>query len=238
MVITKARKKSIMEQFEEVLSEKVANFEAHTWLIEGVTPLLMNNPKFFIIDTETTNGKEPPKAKKGDKNKEKEVEKIPEVSRRKKVYDDTEECEKRLYKMADENLYVPSIAFKESAKSATSGIKVGTDSVRMVLAKNCFPITDECLLMDRKGKPLVKYEIDKRAVRIGDALIARCRPKFFPWFSHLELDINSVSLSTNLMTLSLNMAGAFIGVMDGRPDPTKRKTGALHFGRFKAKLIS
>lgn len=233
-------KKTLKEQFADVLRPGLVNFKTFVWEIEGLTPLLMNNPLEAIVGSDNGASEEPaPKSeekKKGDRRKKTE-EIAPDAFSGKPKYDDVNECEIRLYRTDDGEFYIPSVGFRNCMTTGVSHLKLGQTSARTAIAKTVFPAEAECIVMDSELKnPLTTYTIDRRPVRIGTALVKRCRPRFDNWGCYLALEINVTDIAIETVTTALNLGGAIIGVMDGRPDPSKGKKGTLSFGRFRARL--
>lgn len=152
--------------------------------IKGTRPLLMNDS----FEEELT------PAKKG------------------KVYDDVEECEKRLIKAKDGTICQKAIHFEAAmVKSATEFKFKGHKTYKDLFKAGVFV---EPLLIPHK---ITKWEIDKQSVVIGRARIPRARPRFDEW--ELEFQIKCMDDRIEFLVLKqvLENAGFYIGVGDYRP---------------------
>jgi hypothetical protein len=188
-------------------------FETHVWKLTGITPLVQNNPAETLTsgaDTELTAGK--------------------------KVYDDAEEARIRTYVTEDGQYYHPSAAIRAALLAASTGRKISKRSAKSVLAGSVFPMEQEMLLKDEKGKSLKKYEIYKCRVKVGTAGVLRCRPRWRKWTIELPIEIDTAFVTTDIVTEMLTIAGRIIGIGDERPDTTKGKNGIGTCGRFTAEL--
>lgn len=176
--------------------------------IVGRTPLLQNNPVEFI-------------GKTGE-----------DELGTKKVYIDEEEAAKRVYKTADGAFYHPSESFKKAMYFAVKGRKFGKKSAPGLITSSVFPAETESLLIDSKGKPLVKYTIDRRSVvnPSNKARVLRCRPSWSPWEMKVAIELDVAILSEIQALQALQLAGRIIGIGDYRP----QKGGG--FGRFTAEI--
>ena len=70
------------------------------------------------------------------------------------------EAEKSAYRTSKGILYIPSQALFSSMLNGASFKKVGKYSAVSFLAGNCRIEPDEVSILDSKGKPITKYEID------------------------------------------------------------------------------
>ena len=102
----------------------------------------------------------------------------------------------------------------------------------MVIAGAVFPVDEMMLILDGKGKPAKKYEIDKRAVVIKGSRVIRCRPKWFPWIIKVPLEIDMELISLSQVQDAGQLAGRIIGLGEFRPDPSSGKSGVGTYGRF------
>lgn len=133
-------------------------------------------------------------------------------SKKGKVYDDAEECEKRLIKDKDGNICQKAIHFEASMiKSATEFKFQGNKTYKDLFKAGVFV---EPLFIPHL---LNKWEIDKQKVRIGSAGIMRARPRFDEW--ELEFQIRCMDDRIEFLVLKqvLENAGMYIGVGDYRP---------------------
>jgi len=197
-------------------------YEIHTWLIEGISPLMQSNPEKFIESSE----KDDKKAKK--------------LSAKKKTYNDEEEADNRSYR-DNGNFVHPASAFRRGLCAAVAGRKYGPKSARMVIAGAVFPVEEAIVILDQKQKPASKYTIDRRSVVIKSRgarnKILRCRPKFEKWSMKLALEIDTDLIEEDQVTQALVLMGRTIGLGENRPDPSDGKSGIGTCGRFTAKLV-
>lgn len=186
----------------------------HVWRIEGITPLMLNNPA-------ETMGSGP----EG-------------LTTAKKVYNDKEEAEKRLYKNEKGEFVFRTDGFRAGMLAAASGRKIGKKPARATLAGSVFAAETDFRILGADGKPVKTYAIDKRRVIIGKSGVLRCRPRFDKWLCDLPMEIDTDLLpDIGLVTEVLNIAGRIIGIGELRPDTTKGKSGIGNFGRYTAKFV-
>ena len=190
---------------ESIYAPTMEHVEIVTFAIEGISPLLQNNPKEFI----------------GSGGQEKEL------TAKSRSYDDAQEAELRQYRDGDGLFYHPSVAFTKAILRAVTGKKFGSETATSLVKGTVFIAEPHCILCDGKGKPLKKYTIDRQSVVIGKARILRCRPRFDIWFTKLALEINTGILSADNVRDALSLAGRVVGIGDYRPE----KTGG--YGRFR-----
>jgi hypothetical protein len=188
--------------------------EMHVWRIVGLSPIMFNNPAGTMggADGGMTAGK--------------------------KVYDDHEEAEIRLYKNESGQITYRTDGFRAGILAAASGRKIGKKGAKQILAGSVFMAESEFHLLDAQGKPARKYEIDKRRVMIGKSGVLRCRPKFNQWSCQLPIEIDTDFIKDlSIITEILNIAGRIIGIGEFRPDTSKGKSGVGTFGRYRAELV-
>ncbi|OHB82090.1 MAG: hypothetical protein A2V98_20630 [Planctomycetes bacterium RBG_16_64_12] len=175
--------------------------------IEGISPLLQNNPAAFIG-----------------------VEESVEMTMGKKKYDDAEEARLRLYMDPDGRYCHPAEAFIKAMVRAASGKKFGKTAATTAIKGSVFIAEPFALLLDENGEPATQYTIDKRPVVVGKARVPRCRPMWNKWRMRLALEVDTAILRPQAVLDVLMLAGRIIGVGDYRPE----KGGG--FGRFIARL--
>jgi len=183
--------------------------EIVTFLITGMSPLLQNNPANFIGADEVEGG----------------------LATGKKKYNDEDEARFRLYTDPDGAYCHPCEAFTKAMVKAVAGKKFGKMFATSAIKGSVFIVEPFALLEADKGKPAMKYLIDKRPVVVGKARVPRCRPMWKPWQIRLPLEVDTAILSPKQVEESLSLAGRIIGVGDYRPE----KGGG--FGRFSAKMV-
>lgn len=144
-----------------------------------------------------------------------------------------EQAETSVYRMANKQLYLPTLCFRQSLIYAGGGKKVGKRSARSVLAATVFPGTDKTGLIDAKGRPITDYEMDIRgAVNKTAGRIVISRACVHHWNCIAELDIDTDMIEPKLIADLLNEAGTISGVGAYRPS-----CGGW-FGRFTAEIVS
>lgn len=203
--------------------------EIHTWWIEGVSPLVQNNPA--CMDSLAPS---PPKKKSGVKAKTRGS----AVEAGKKEYDPAEEAGKRVYRN-NGVFFHPTTGFRAGILEAAKGRKINKRAARTVLAGAVFPTDEEFVLKHpQTKKPLKSYDQYVTRCVVNNAGIARVRPLFSKWAGELEMEIDR-DFITNLETVTemLNISGRIMGVGEHRPDTSKGKSGVGTKGRYKATLI-
>lgn len=136
-----------------------------------------------------------------------------------KNYDHKEEAKKASYRNKAGNLFIPTRAMKACLINAASWYKFGKRSAKQIIA-GCTTIEplEEIELTDKKGKPIVDYEIDLRPVVVQRARIIRARPKISEWYLRFKIIYNSEMIGdANIIQQILEEAGQRIGLLDNRP---------------------
>lgn len=178
-----------------------------TYRVEGLTPLLLHNPRGMVAAV--ANG--PSKTKR-----------IPAAE---------EEAEMAAYRTAEGFLAVPAIAIRNAMITAAGAFKHKTRSWRSFVTHVQIEPADLLTLFDVEGKPVSEYEIDvRRCVIKGRGAILRARPLIKEWTASFTFIVDVSMLPTDepfkLIKTFLLEAGSRIGIGDYRPE----KTG--WFGRF------
>lgn len=138
--------------------------------------------------------------------------------KKKKVYDDKEEAEKRLYKTDSGKLYQPARHFEAAMIKAAGAFTLeGRKSYKDAFKGGIFVGPSEIIHKNQK------YSIDKQPVVIQRARIMRCRPKFDNWELEFDIQILDDRISVDVVREILDYAGLYLGVGDMRP----------RFGRFE-----
>lgn len=190
---------------EATVNASIMKPEIVTFLVVGTSPLIQNNPVEFIGKTET------------------------QSLGTKKVYNDQEEARLRLYLDSDGHFCHPSEAFTRAMVKAVAGKKFGKLFATAAMKGSVFITETLSIIEDANGKPLKKYDIDRRSVVVGKARVLRCRPIFEEWSIRVALEINTAILNPDMVRESLALAGMIVGVGDFRPEKGGR------FGRFAVK---
>lgn len=159
--------------------------------VEGTAPLLMN--RFCITPAE-------------------------ESKRGKKVYDSSEEAEKKAYRTADKKLYLPNTHFKAAMIKAATDFKMsGKKSYKDYIRAGVF-IDEPEIILD-----VQKYEIFTCPVVINRARVISWRPMFKKWSCSFTIEIADEMINQTTLKEILETAGKYKGVGDFRPE----------FGRYK-----
>jgi hypothetical protein len=209
MVSVKEVEKLGVEEIEsdgEEVSPSLMRLETLTFTLQGISPLLQNNPSEFI-------GQPSGDAMTG-----------------KKKYNDEEEARKRTYVDASGHFVHPTESVVRAIVRAARGKKFGKVSAPDLLKASVFPAQPFAKLVNLKGRPLKEYTIDRRGVVVQRNRILRCRPCWPEWQLVVELEVDvSLITSRSILVEVLTLAGRFPGLGDFRPE----KGGA--FGRFVVK---
>jgi len=184
-------------------------------LLEGITPLLMNNPRGMKGTRRGMGLKEIPE---------------PEVA-----------AEQATYRLPDGTLGVPAVAIRKCLIGGAPGLKIGPQAASTVLNQvlGHFPPLegDELFPLESpEGQPIRDYEIDtRRGVRGGQGVLIS-RPKVWPWRLRCRLKL-TLTATTDIAGFRRDIlkvairAGSYPGLLDGRPE--KIKGTGLWFGKFK-----
>lgn len=127
------------------------------------------------------------------------------------------EAEDAAYKQKDGTLFIPSTAIYGSMIGASSLTKVGRSSASRYVAAalRVFPL--EIPLLDLKGNPLRKYEIDIRSAVIQRNRILRARPLIRDWTAQFQLLADPKLITFSVIQQILQNAGRQFGILDFRP---------------------
>lgn len=185
-------------------------------LIEGITPLMTNNPAGML-------GKGGPW--RSGKN-------IPTPA---------EAAEGSTYRRDDGGLGFPAAGVRKCLITGATGASIGTRAASSVLSESIshFPPLegDELFpLEDLEGQALTNYEIDTRRGIRGKEGVPISRARVFPWRLRCQLKL-TVPAEQDMETFKngffkvANKAGQYPGLGDGRPEKIKGK--GLWFGKFK-----
>lgn len=159
--------------------------------IKGVAPLIMN--KFQEAEISNQRGK--------------------------KVYDDKEECEKRVYK--DEiGYYAPSTWLKACLVKSSKDFKIKGKKSYSDYFKGGVMVNE---LKIRGNLNEIGYEIYKVPVVVQRARIMRARPMFTNWKLEFSITILDKQISHHLVKDVLESAGSYYAIGDNR----------VEFGRFE-----
>ena len=146
------------------------------------------------------------------------------------------EAQQGLYKNDDGQLYIPSIALRNSLMGAGVGKKIGKQTAWKMIACGAFVIEAECPLVHPKtGKPLTTYsKINVARVVLGAGKtakgIVRARPQIDQWQTKLVLEIDDDFISPEQVLQLFALAGRMIGILDWRPE----RKGS--YGRYSVSL--
>ena len=139
-------------------------------------------------------------------------------SRGKKVYEPSDEAEKKAYRTEDDQLYLPSTHFKASMVKAATDFKMSGKKSYKDYVKSGIFIYPEQIILDQQ-----KYEVHSEPVVIQRARVMSWRPKFKEWSCSFEIEIADDMLNPTTIKEILQMAGKYKAVGDHRPE----------YGRFE-----
>jgi len=195
MVVTRTR-----IEFEQ----DIADFRLFVARIEGVTPLLMNNPRHSMGNGGAVS------------------------ATRKSVPKPEEEAATKLYRHPDGWLYIGADHVRESMLWASKGLRVNRKPLQPLLAASLF-IIDEYFPLTRNGQLLYEPDrIDIRRAVVQRQGVLRARGLIdVPWQAEVRFQYDaSIITNPEIMVQVLKEAGMRIGILDYRP----QKGGV--FGRF------
>jgi hypothetical protein len=153
--------------------------------IRGIRPLLMN--------AFTTNGEEGP-SKKG------------------RVYDDTEEAQKRLYLDSQGRICQPATHLEACMVKSASDFKfAGKKTYKDVFKSGVF--VDPLMIRHAKAD----WAVDKQSVVVQRARILRCRPRFDDWELSFQIILRDDRIQPLVVRDILKSAGKYVGIGDYRP---------------------
>lgn len=178
--------------------------------IEGVSPLLMNNPLNAMQTGIKVGLKEIP---------------MPET-----------EAETKCYRDSDNYLYLPVGNVRASMFGASTSERIGRGAANKVLAAGLFTHFDRDkakLYHPTTGEFISEYVIDTRRAVIQGNGVLRSRARINEWAAQVPLWVNIDVLPNPLEVLRhfLEKAGDQVGVLDYRPQKIKGVPGP--FGRFR-----
>ena len=168
--------------------------------IEGMSDLLMNSPKSMMEQKDISEGNKPKKIK----------------------YISEEEAEKRAYRTKKGELYIPNYCVKACILNASAGYKFGKKkSAKPIIAGNSKIEPEEIIIVDKKGRPMKKYDIDERTVVLqgrGNPRVVRARPRIKDWKAKFRIIYNTVIIDDpKIFFAILEEAGVRTGIGDWRP---------------------
>jgi len=140
-------------------------------------------------------------------------------TRGKKVYIDSEETEKALYK-DEQGIYAPNTWIKAMLVHASKDFKIKGSKNYSNAVKGGILIETEKI---RGNLNEIKYETFKCPVVVQRARIMRCRPLFREWELGFEVSIIDPQISPELLKEFFMSGGMYSGLGDSRPE----------YGRFE-----
>jgi hypothetical protein len=136
------------------------------------------------------------------------------------------EFEAGLYWDKDVGPYIPSTWILKSLRDAAALSKQGKGIERGV-----FCTADKIKILYKGPRDIQgmwdEGMYDRRSVVVGQAKLIRTRPMFDGWSAEFTLMFNQELIDRDILVSSLEQAGAFMGIGDGR---------RLRFGRFEVKV--
>lgn len=145
------------------------------------------------------------------------VEEQNKVKKSTKQYDNKVEAEKVCYRNSKKELFVPSIALKGCMINGAAWFKFGKRGAKGIIAGACRIEQRELILLDKKGKPITKYEIDLRPVNVMDKRIIRARPRIDEWTLRFNLIYNEAIVEVDTLKAIMEESGQRVGLLDNRP---------------------
>lgn len=136
----------------------------------------------------------------------------------KKIYDDQEEAEKRLYLDENGKLYQPGEHIERALQLASKNFKYGGRKSYYDFVRSAVFVQPEKVI-----HIIQDWKIDKRPVVIQKRRIMRCRPLLKNWQLKFQLHVIDENIDAEVLKEILEYAGRFIGLGDNRP----------RYGRFK-----
>jgi len=178
--------------------------------IEGVTPLLhhkMTEEELFGL--------------LGAKSKKKKI---------KEELTPREIAEKHSYKNVDGSYCIPLSMISGAFSHVSSDYKQknsGRKSIKAVAGGVFRPQGEFTTLTDKKGKPLIKFEVDvRKATNHQKGAVAVCRPRFDTWHTEFQVQVDDTILEPEVALEILQDSGRRSGIGSFRVN----KSG--YFGQF------
>jgi hypothetical protein len=134
-------------------------------------------------------------------------------SKNRDVRDPEAECESATYRLSDERVGIPAVAFKKAMITATDK-DMGLP--KTLVRKGLFIHADESDLIAIET-PGVKMREDVVRVGMGSTDL-RYRPEFREWGATLRLDFDQDLLTAESVVNLLNRAGFGVGIGENRPE--------------------
>ncbi len=182
-----------------------------TFRIEGISPILMNNPESMQVGTASSLAT-------------------------KKIPTPEEEAAAKVYRAENGQLYIPSIAFRSSMigpGGGASGRRVGKYTANSRCSAGVFTVEAESLLINAKtDEPITDYEVHSCRAVVQRNGVRRSRPIVHDWATDLVLEVDDDFISLDQVHELLNISGKVAGVMDFRP----QKKGV--FGRYRVAKVT
>lgn len=187
--------------------------------IKGVSPLLMHNP----IGLMRTGGSD--ELQRGGKR-------IPSPK---------DEATAGLYRLPNDQLFVPSDAVREAALAAAADVRDDTRKGRAMMTRRFGAsvfLSTEYFPLYRPGEngdlgaPITAsdadWEVHVKRVVVQHAGVMRGRALVRDWACDVEFEIDDTTIDQNIVYTIVNLAGKYPGLLDYRPG----KKGP--YGRFQA----
>lgn len=180
--------------------------------VEGISPLLMNNPAKMRPAAEGPT-----------------VKRIPTPE---------DEAESGAYRLPTGQLYVPAMQLRSSLFNGAIGYKLGKRGAAQVMAGSVFLTTDVCPLRCPETKePLTVYEVDTQRAVVQTSGVLRSRAKLPRWEAEIEFECDEDFIRPEDIESTFARAGRTVGIGDFRPRGPKGKAGGP-YGRYKVERIA
>jgi hypothetical protein len=161
--------------------------------LEGVTPLLMHNPRNLMQSGQGVGRKEVPPPEK--------------------------EAEAGLYRLADGRLYIPADNVRECMLRGAIGLRTGRKALKPIIAAAVM-VDEPAFILQRNGEPLLNHDvIDLRRVVVQKAGVIRARGMVdTPWQLDITFVFDEEVIKAEAIIQALQRAGQVVGVLDYRPE--------------------
>lgn len=174
-----------------------------TLKIEGISPLLMNNPATMR-----------PREQGGKLGTDVPT---PEV-----------EAAAKVYKLANGDYCIPASWILGALQTAAKGRKIGKFTARAVVSGSVFTVQETYPLLNPDTlEPIRLHEVDARRAVVQGKGVIRGRPKIPRWLVHIELEYDEEMIKPDVIDELADIAGRVAGLGDFAPHDNGP------FGRFR-----
>ncbi len=139
------------------------------------------------------------------------------------VYDPQEEAEKRLILDKDDNICQKASHIEGAMTKSATDFKVSGRKTYKDLFKSAVTVEPVMIL-----HLIPDWVIDSQSVKVQQARIMRCRPRFDEWRLRFQIVVSDERIQPLILKQILENAGLYIGIGDYRP-----KYGLFEIEEFK-----